>query len=214
MAPYVIRDAAVFRRQMRNYWLPHSAAESGRMSEDEVFSVASEVVPGDRRSVLAEGGVEKRFHVQKATGLQSCHRRRLGFWAIDHYEEAALAAHRRYYEAFEARDLDAMSDLWEHSDRVVCTHPGWVPLRGWAEVAGSYFALFNSADTIQFVLTEEQIEVYGPVAWVSVDENILGDQGGATVSALKVFVNEGGQWKLVAHQGGLVSPPTEGQDPD
>ncbi|MGE3327232.1 MAG: nuclear transport factor 2 family protein, partial [Acidimicrobiia bacterium] len=50
--------------------------------------------------------------------------------------EAVLAANRAFYEAFERRDFDAMSDAWEHSDAVVCTHPGWRPLHGWAQVAG------------------------------------------------------------------------------
>jgi len=106
-----------------------------------------------------------------------------------------------------------MSDVWEHSDRVLCAHPGWVTLRGWAEVAGSFFALFSNPDTLQFVLTEEHVEVVGPVAWVSIDENLLGQQGGATVSALNVFVQDGhgDNWKLVCHQASLVSAPNEGE---
>ena len=35
------------------------------------------------------------------------------------------AANRRYYDAFEARDLDAMSDVWHHGDEVV-VHPSRV----------------------------------------------------------------------------------------
>ena len=31
-----------------------------------------------------------------------------------------LAANRRFYEAFEASDIDAMSDVWVHDDGVVC----------------------------------------------------------------------------------------------
>ena len=57
--------------------------------------------------------------------------------------EAVRAANRRYYDAFEARDLDAMSDVWHHDDDVVCTHPGWKTLHGWGAVAGSWFALFG-----------------------------------------------------------------------
>ena len=46
-------------------------------------------------------------------------------------ETAVLEANRAFYAAFEARDIDAMSDVWEHSDRSACTHPGWPTLRGW-----------------------------------------------------------------------------------
>ena len=37
--------------------------------------------------------------------------------------------------------MDTMSALWAHDDRVVCTHPGWSTLRGWAAIAASWFAL-------------------------------------------------------------------------
>jgi ketosteroid isomerase-like protein len=124
-----------------------------------------------------------------------------------------LAANRSYYDAFESRDIDAMSDVWEHSDDVVCTHPGWVTLRGWSEVAGAFYALFNNAQRVQFVLTEAHCVVRGNVAWVVVDENILGEQSGATVSALNVFTYAGArQWNLVAHQASLVSPPMADED--
>lgn len=124
--------------------------------------------------------------------------------------EAVLAANSRYYEAFEACDMDAMSDAWEHSDRVSCTHPGWVTLHGWAEVAGSYFAFFNNASAIQFVITNEHAHVQGDVAWVVLDEDLLGEQGGATVSVFNLFARDAsGNWKLVGHQASLVSPPDE-----
>lgn len=124
-------------------------------------------------------------------------------------EEAVLAVNRRYYEAFEARDLDAMSDLWERSDRVTCTHPGWVTLEGWGAVAASFFALFQGGAQLQFVLTRERATVVGAAAWVSVDENLLGDQGGVTVSALNLFVRTGGAWRMVCHHGSVVQAGPE-----
>lgn len=118
---------------------------------------------------------------------------------------AVQAANRSFYEAFERRDLDAMSDLWEHSDRALCTHPGWAPLRGWSAVAASWFALFDEAAPTQFILTEERTEVLGDTAWVTVDENIIGAQVGATVSAVNVFVRDGhGAWRMVVHHGSNV----------
>ena len=32
-------------------------------------------------------------------------------------DDEVRAVNRAFYEAFEARDLDAMSQVWEHSDR-------------------------------------------------------------------------------------------------
>jgi ketosteroid isomerase-like protein len=114
---------------------------------------------------------------------------------------------RRFYQAFEERDLDAMSDLWERSERATCTHPGWPTLRGWGPIAASFFALFQSGQPLQFVLTREQIEVHGDVGWASVDENLLGAEGGATVAALNLFVRHptDAGWRMVSHHGSVVN---------
>lgn len=120
-------------------------------------------------------------------------------------EEAVRAANQAFYEAFEARDLDRMSDIWEHSDRVVCTHPGWRTLHGWGAVSGSWFAIFGGPSPLQFILTNEVAAVAGESAWVTVDENLIGPDGGGTVAALNVFVLSEGRWRLVAHHGGPVA---------
>ena len=124
----------------------------------------------------------------------------------DRDAHVVLAVNRAFYEAFESRDLDAMSDLWEHSDRVTCTHPGWGVLRGWGKVAASWMALFQGPQQLQFILTDERVDLEGDVAWVTVDENILEEDSGATVAAVNIFVRHPSGWKVVAHHGsGLVS---------
>lgn len=131
-------------------------------------------------------------------------RRRYG-GAIDD-TAAVLTANERFYQAFEGRDLDAMSDLWERSERVVCTHPGWATLRGWGAIAASFMALFQSGQALQFILTDLHAEVVEGLAWVSLDENLLGDQGGATVAALNLFARAAdGSWRMVGHHGSPVS---------
>jgi ketosteroid isomerase-like protein len=124
---------------------------------------------------------------------------------------AVRAANQAFYAAFEARDLDAMSEVWEHSDRVSCTHPGWRTLRGWGEVSGSWFALFRGENQMQFILTEESAEVVGDTAWVTVAENLIGTQLGGTVAALNLFVRTGEGWRMVVHHGSPVVPH---DDPD
>src|SRR3712207_5302409 len=100
-----------------------------------------------------------------------------------------------------------MSDVWEHSDRGSCTHPGWSTLRGWGAVSGSFLVLFRSAAALQFILTDVVAEVAGDVAWVTLDENLLGDQGGGTVAALNLFTraDEDGGWRMVVHQASPVA---------
>jgi ketosteroid isomerase-like protein len=104
------------------------------------------------------------------------------------------AANAAYYAAFESRDLDAMAEVWEHSDRVAVTHPGWPTLHGWARVAGSWDAIFTNTAFIQFVLTDEVMHISGTTAWVTCDENIL--QAGGS--------REGGE-DLAELQGGRVA---------
>ena len=120
--------------------------------------------------------------------------------------EAVATANRAFYEAFEARDLDAMSDLWEHSDRVSCSHPGWGVLRGWSQVAASWMALFQGPQRLQFILTDERVEVEGDVGWVTVDENLLGDDAGSTVTSMNLFVRGPDGWRVIAHHGSAVAP--------
>jgi len=104
--------------------------------------------------------------------------------------------------------MDAMSDLWERSERATCTHPGWPTLRGWGPIAASFFALFQGPQDLQFLLTEERVQVHGDAGWVTVDENLLGAQGGATVAAVNLFVRDAlGAWRLVCHHGSVVNSP-------
>ena len=130
-------------------------------------------------------------------------------------DEAVREVNTAFYAALEACDLDAMADLWEHSDRVSVTHPGWPMLRGWAKVAGSWDAIFRNTAYIQFVLTDEQIVVAGDAAWVTLDENILQSAGaaatdelsGSKATATNVFVRDrdGDGWRMVVHHSSPVS---------
>jgi ketosteroid isomerase-like protein len=122
---------------------------------------------------------------------------------------AVVALNERFYAAFEAADLDAMSDLWEHSDRVSCTHPGWAVLRGWSAVAASWAALFQGPDRLQFILTNQQVVVQGTAAWVTLDENIIGTEAG-TVSTVNLFVRGPDGWAMVGHHGSAVVAHTAG----
>ncbi|MDZ7733056.1 MAG: nuclear transport factor 2 family protein [Acidimicrobiia bacterium] len=121
------------------------------------------------------------------------------------------AANRSFYEAFEAarprRHVVAVGALRPHR-----VHPSGVDRpAGWASVAASWAALFQSP-SLQFILTNEQVAVEGDVGWVSVDENIIGERQ-ATVAALNVFVRRGSGWAMVAHHGSGVVASQESDEP-
>jgi len=126
--------------------------------------------------------------------------------AAAHDAEAVRRANDRFYAAFEARDLDAMSDLWAHDPEVTCVHPGWSTLRGWGQVAASWAALFNGPQHLQFIVTEASVVVAGDIAWVTCAENLLADDsGGATIAVLNLFGrDQAGRWRMLAHHGSPV----------
>lgn len=115
---------------------------------------------------------------------------------------SVLAANRSFYEAFEASDMEAMSDLWDHGEGVVCTHPGWPRLEGWGAVSASFFALFQG-DPPQFIVTGERATVVGDAAWVTCDETVLAG-GGSAVASLNVFRRRRDGWRMVVHHAGMV----------
>lgn len=119
----------------------------------------------------------------------------------DPVHDEVLEANREFYEAFETRDLDRMSDIWIHDGRVSCVHPGWTALRGWAAVGSSWAALFNGPQHLQFIVTEAEVAVVGDIAWVNCVENLLAEDGSATIAALNLFERSDGGWRMLAHHG-------------
>ena len=118
--------------------------------------------------------------------------------------EAVLEANRAFYDAHEARDLAAMDAVWEHSDRVVCVHPGWPILRSWPVVRESWKRILEGPGRNQFILTNQSVHVEGSVAWVTNDENLVDRFATGTVAATNAFVRTPDGWKMVLHHGSPV----------
>lgn len=119
---------------------------------------------------------------------------------------AVSAANAAFYAAHEARDLHAMQAVWEHSERVVCTHPGWPILRGWEAVLESWRRILDGPGRNQFIITNEVVEVVDGVAWVTCDENLVSSGMTGTVAATNVFAQaDDGRWLLVNHHGSGVA---------
>lgn len=127
-------------------------------------------------------------------------------------EVDVVAANAAFYAAFEARDLDAMSDIWDHGDASTCVHPGWPILTGWASVAASWFALFDGPQHLQFIVTDERVSVASEVAWVTCNENLLDGSATQTVAATNVFSRVEGRWLLVHHHGSPVLQRTRSRN--
>ena len=117
---------------------------------------------------------------------------------------AVLVANQSFYDAFEARDLTAMTAVWENSPRAVCTHPGWPTLHGWPQVRASWEALMAGPQRLQFIVTGAEAQVLGDTAWVTLEENLLDGGASGTVATVNWFVRHADGWKLVGHHGSSV----------
>lgn len=116
-----------------------------------------------------------------------------------------LAVNQAFYDAHETRDLVAMGRVWEHSDRVVCVHPGWPILRTWQLVEQSWASIFAGPGRNQFILTNQTVAIETDTAWVTLEENLVDAGSTGTVAATNVFVRSDGEWLLVAHHGSPVA---------
>ena len=114
------------------------------------------------------------------------------------------AANQAFYEAHEQRDMAAMREVWEHTDRVVCVHPGWPILRTWRVVEESWRRILEGPGRNQFIVTNDVVAVHGDLAWVTLDENLVQGASTGTVAATNVFAQSADGWKLILHHGSPV----------
>ena len=133
---------------------------------------------------------------------------------------AVTAANAELYAAFEEGDVDRMEAVWDDADDVRCIHPGWPMLTGRSRVLRSWSVIMANTGYIQFFLTGVEATVYGDVAIVSCEENILtavADPDGtlsesAKVVSTNVFRRWPDGWRLWVHHGSPVIAPAGEQE--
>jgi ketosteroid isomerase-like protein len=122
--------------------------------------------------------------------------------------EAVGRANLAFYRAFESLEAEKMKEIWLHSARVQCTHPGWRRLVGYAAVMDSWVRIFENTFEMSFDLTGVEITVVGDLAWVVCTENITSRTydgvSRSQVEATNLFERHGGQWRMVHHHGSPV----------
>ena len=118
-------------------------------------------------------------------------------------EELAIAANKKFYKAFNARDLDAMKSVWSSHGNVICVHPGWSPLNGFEPIMESWQGIFKNSGNMDIQVSDVTVTASEDLAWVSCVEKLytIASNG---VLASKVFstnlfqLNEG-SWKMIMH---------------
>ena len=122
--------------------------------------------------------------------------------------EEVTKVNEAFYEAFESLDIATMDRVWAKQEYVTCIHPGWTLRFGWPAVRDSWVLIFNNTFSMDFELTEVQIQVAGDLAWVVCTENITSRQGdvsqGSRVLATNLYERLEGHWLMIHHHGSPV----------
>jgi len=119
--------------------------------------------------------------------------------------EEVTKMNEQFYRAFENLDVGLMDSIWAHQEYVTCIHPGWSIRVGWPAVRDSWVVIFNNTFSMEFELTELQVQVAADVAWVICTENISSRVGESPqesrVVATNLFERIGEEWKIIHHHG-------------
>lgn len=124
-------------------------------------------------------------------------------------EKALLAANEAFYQAFSARDLEAMKAVWAQRAPTACIHPGWGPLVERDKVIESWAEILSGPNSPRITCHGARAFQFGDSAFVICFEAVQG----AYLIATNVFVKEDGAWRLVHHQAGPTNEVPEETTP-
>lgn len=142
----------------------------------------------------------------------------------DELEDELDRVNHAFYDAFMARDIMAMADIWGAVDHVSAVHPDHLmPFLGVARVLTSFELVFANLTDISIGKEYRYAKrIAGDVAWLVDSREIAGTRRDtkeriikSNVIITKIFQRQNRAWRLVhyhAHNGPGVSPPGDGHD--
>ena len=121
-------------------------------------------------------------------------------------QDAALA----FYQAFEARDLDAMMSAWADDEDIVCVHPGGSRMVGYDAVRAAWEQLFSGDTKLSFRLDEIVVLETVGLAMQSAIEHVATADGTARGAAVatNVFMRTPSGWRMVCHHASPIATVT------
>ena len=106
-----------------------------------------------------------------------------------------------FYQAFEARDIDAMMATWAEDEDIVCVHPGGARHVGYEAVRQSFEQLFASDTKLTFRVDQGvAIDTVGLTMQSVIEHLRTGDdhRQGAAI-ATNVLMRTPYGWRVVCH---------------
>ncbi len=130
------------------------------------------------------------------------------------YEKQVLEANDHFYKAFNGRDIGLMKEVWQHDESVICIHPGWKLLKGYAPIIESWAAIFENSENMDIQLSQVEVVASEDLAWVSCGEHLftITPTGvhNSRVHATNLFKRVDGSWRMMLHHASaLPSRPME-----
>ncbi len=115
-----------------------------------------------------------------------------------------------FYQAFNARDLKAMSRNWAQSDDVAMDNPLGGIKRGWNEIRAVYERIFTGPAKVYVEFYDYTIHENGDMFYAVGRERGEFSIGGATIKlpirTSRIFRHINGAWKQVHHHGSIEEP--------
>jgi ketosteroid isomerase-like protein len=119
--------------------------------------------------------------------------------------DAALA----FYQAFEARDIEAMMATWADDEEIVCVHPGGMRMVGYDAVRAGWEQIFAGDNRLSFRLDQVVVlETVGLAMQSALEHVALGGDGtprGVAVCT-NVFLRTPSGWRMVMHHASPAPP--------
>ena len=113
-------------------------------------------------------------------------------------QDAAVA----FYQAFEAKDIDAMMATWAEDEDIVCVHPGGPRLVGYDAVRTGWEQVFASDSRLSFRIEEiVVVETVGMALQSALEQISVGEDPKARGAAIatNVFLRTPSGWRMVMH---------------
>jgi ketosteroid isomerase-like protein len=128
--------------------------------------------------------------------------------------EAVKARIAREVEAVNARDLQALSQIWSQDAGITLfdiAPPGRI--QGWQGIAKSFSESFDRLAEVHMTVDQVEVRIEGSLAWATYDWTMTGKMGEAILDdkgqATAIYRREKDGWKLVhAHYSATLQPPS------
>ncbi|MDQ6619343.1 MAG: nuclear transport factor 2 family protein [Pseudomonadota bacterium] len=107
-----------------------------------------------------------------------------------------------FYQAFEAKDVEAMMSTWAEDEEIICVHPGGGRMVGYDAVRAAWEQIFAGDARLTFRIEEViSIETVGLAMQSGVEQISVGKEGDSRGSAIatNVFMRTPSGWRLVMH---------------